>query len=111
MYRQDCHFKAQPYVTTDSRQHTVMEMQKKTDVCTEKKSTNSIFTQKNVFSFCVLVKKKNEQPGDGKQIGEFYIYLQSPVVPFLSPFYGYRVCKGLISQCYDERLGVAHELG
>ena len=36
------------------------------------------------------MKKKNEQPGDEKQIGEFYIYLQSPVVPFLSPFYGYR---------------------
>ena len=91
MYRQDCHFKAQPYVPTDRRQHTVMEMQKKTDVCTEKKHKLNFHT-KNCFLLLCFSEEKNEQPGDGKQIGEFYIYLQSPVVPFLSPFYGYRVC-------------------
>ena len=71
-----------------------MEMQKKTDVCREKKSTNSIFTQKMVFSFCVLVKKKNEQPGDGKQIGSsIYIYNRLWSL-FLVHFMGTGFAKG-----------------
>ena len=41
----------------------------------QKKKHKLNFTQKVVFSFCVLMKKKNEQPGDGKQIGSsIYIY-------------------------------------
>ena len=51
--RQDCHFKAQPYVTTNSGQHTVMQMQKKTDVCTEKKAQTQ-FSHKKMFSTFVF---------------------------------------------------------
>ena len=61
------------------RYYKVMQMQKKTVVCPEKKSTNStyssIFIQKNIFPFHVLGKKQTDSPVTGNKLGSSkYIY-------------------------------------